>query len=79
MSAAKRDDPISRWTAQLTARVGWQKACVAMANKNARILWAVMTREHGFDPQHLSVKPQAKQSASERPAPPPPAAACCPA
>ena len=33
MSAAKRDDPISRWLVQLTARVGWQKACVAMANR----------------------------------------------
>ena len=31
-----------------------------MANKNARILWAVMTREEGFDAQHVSVKPQAK-------------------
>ena len=60
MSAGKRDDPTSRWLVQLTARVGWQKACVAMANKNARILWAVMTREQGFDAQHVSVKPQAK-------------------
>ena len=64
MSAAKRDDPISRWLVQLTARVGWQKACVAMANKNARILWAVMTREQGFDPGHLSVKPLAKLPAA---------------
>jgi len=61
MSAERRDDPISRWLVQLTARVGWQKACVAMANKNARILWAVMTRDEGFDPKHVSVKPQAKQ------------------
>ena len=59
MSADKRDDPTSRWLVQLTARVGWQKACVAMANKNARILWAVMTREGGFDSRHVSVKPQA--------------------
>ena len=36
-----------------------------MANKNARILWAVMTREQGFDAQHVSAKPLAKQ----RPAP----------
>ena len=57
MSAGKRDDPISRWLVQLTARVGWQKACVAMANKNARILWAVMTRVEGFDTRHVSVKP----------------------
>jgi transposase len=64
MSAAKRDDPISRWLVQLTARVGWQKACVAMANKNARILWAVMTRDQGFDPHHVSLKPAAKQPAA---------------
>lgn len=64
MSAAKRDDPTSRWLQALTARVGWQKACVAMANKNARILWAVMTREQPFDPQHVSVKPPAKLPAA---------------
>jgi hypothetical protein len=32
-------------------------------------LWAVMTREEGFDPKHVSVKPQAKQSI--------PATRCC--
>ena len=75
MSAGKRHDPISRWLVQLVARVGWQKACVAMANKNARILWAVMTRDQGFDPRHVSEKPQAKKPANERiaPAAPPPA------
>lgn len=62
MSAGKRDDPISRWLVQLTARVGWQKACVAMANKNARIVWSVMTREQGYDAHHVSVKPPAKQA-----------------
>ena len=66
MSAGKRDDPTSRWLVQLTARVGWQKSCVAMANKNARILWAVMTREQGFDPRHVSIKPQAKVSSKLR-------------
>jgi len=34
---------------------------MAMANKNARILWAVMTREEGFNPSHVSIKPNAKQ------------------
>lgn len=61
MTANKRDDPISRWLVQLTARVGWQKACIAMANKNARILWAVMTREDGYDPNHVSAKPGSHQ------------------
>ena len=51
----------SKWLVQLTTRVGWQKACVAMANKNARILWAVMTREEGFDANHVSVKPDARR------------------
>jgi transposase len=77
MSAGKRDDPISRWLVQLTARVGWQKACVAMANKNARILWAVMTRDQGFDPRHVSVKPIAKQPAQPSAAPSPLAQTSC--
>jgi len=65
MSAGKRDDPTSRWLVQLVARVGWQKACVAMANKNARILWAVMTRDEDYDPRHVSEKPPAKKPAHE--------------
>lgn len=60
MSAAKRDDRTSQWLQALVLRVGWQKACVAMANKNARILWAVMTRELPFEPGHVSEKPPAK-------------------
>ncbi len=66
MSAGKRADPNSRWLVQLTARVGWQKACVAVVNKNAWILWAVMTREQGFDPRHVSAKSQAKVALPER-------------
>ena len=69
MSAGKRNDPTSRWVQALVARVGWQKACVAMANKNARILWAVMTRSQGFDAQHVSVKPQAKCIEPAQPVP----------
>jgi transposase len=49
MSPHRRDDPTSRWLVQLKDRVGWQKACVAMANESARILWAVMTREATYD------------------------------
>jgi transposase len=79
MSAPKRDDPTSRWLVQLTARVGWQKASVAMANKNARILWAVMTREQRFDPRHVSVKPPCKVAPSERADRPPAGAASAPA
>ena len=50
-----------------------------MANKNARILWAVMTREQGFEPQHVSVKPQAKVPLKERTVAPAQSAVTCPA
>ena len=56
-SAHTRSDPISRWVLALKERSGWQKAVVALANKNARILWAVMTRGEPFDRHHISVKP----------------------
>ena len=64
MSAGKREDAVSRWLQQLVIRVGWQKACVAMANKNARTLWAVMTRGERFDAAHVSVKPQSQSRAA---------------
>ena len=57
MSAGKRADRISRWLVQLKERVGWQKAVVALANKNARILWAVLTRDASFDPDHVPMPP----------------------
>jgi transposase len=56
-SAQKRDDPISRWALKIRERSGWQKAVVALANKNARILWAVLVRGKPFDARHVSVKP----------------------
>ena len=57
MTAHKRDDPISRWAHQLREKSGWQKAAVALANKNARILWAMFARGKPFDAFHVSVKP----------------------
>jgi len=59
MTAHKRSDKISVWLVQLLARVGWQKAVVALANKNARILWAVLANGRSFDPNHVSIKPGA--------------------
>jgi transposase len=59
MTAHRRQDRISTWVVSLRERSGWQKAVVALANKNARILWAVMTRAAAFDPNHLSAEPTA--------------------
>jgi transposase len=55
-AAPKRSDPISRWIVQLQERIGWQKTLVAVANKNARILWAVLARGRDYDPLHVSAK-----------------------
>jgi transposase len=68
MSAGKRSDRISRWLVQLRQRAGWQKAVVALANKNARILWAVLTRGVAFNPDHVPEPPAARCSLKPRPA-----------
>jgi transposase len=57
MTAHKRQDRLSQWLVQLKERVGWQKAIVALANKNARIVWAVLTRGVAFDPNHIPMTP----------------------
>jgi transposase len=69
MSAGKRSDRISQWLVQLKERVGWQKAVVALANKNARILWAVLTRDAVFDPNPGPELPSAKRSPKLQAAP----------
>lgn len=56
-TAHKRKDRLSCWVQQLKERVGWQKAVVALANKHARILWAMLTRGRAFDPEHVSFQP----------------------
>ncbi len=57
MTAHRRKDPISRWVHQLYLKSGWQKAVMALVNKNARILWAVMVKDKPFGAHHISVKP----------------------
>jgi len=53
---------------QLKERAGWQKAAVALANKNARILWAVLTRDVAFDADHLPQPPAARSGVKLQPA-----------
>jgi transposase len=43
--AAGKSDPLSRWLQQLAARRGVNRAVVALANKNARRLWAIWRAE----------------------------------
>ena len=47
-TAATKSDATSRWALQLAARVGYWKAVVAIAAKNARLCWAVLQRGESF-------------------------------
>lgn len=47
--AHKRDDAMGRWIMQLKARRGTNKTVVALANKLARIAWAVVAHNEPFD------------------------------
>jgi transposase len=42
--AAPKTDGRSRWIADKQRRLGTTKACVAVANKNARVIWALLAR-----------------------------------
>lgn len=53
MTAGRRTDRLSRWLAEVQVRLGWQKALVALANKHARIIWALLTRDQVFRPDHM--------------------------
>lgn len=57
--AAKKQQPLDRtraWALALSARVGHNKAAVALANKQARRLWAAEHHREHFDPDHVSVR-----------------------
>jgi transposase len=45
----KRNDPLSRWAENLKQRKSWNKVAVAVANKQARAIWA-MLQEHKSHP-----------------------------
>lgn len=49
--ANKKDDPRSRWLQGLCSRRNKNIAAVALANKNARIAWALLTKETDFLPE----------------------------
>lgn len=48
--AAGRDDPLSRWINTLRERRGVNRTIVAVANKNARIIWAMLRGQSEFQP-----------------------------
>jgi transposase len=48
--AANKDDPRSRWLQSLSERRHKNIAAVALANKNARIAWALLTKDIDYQP-----------------------------
>jgi transposase len=44
----RKSDRRSRWVATLSARRGPNIAAVALANKNARVMWALLTRSEKY-------------------------------
>jgi len=49
-AVATRAKERSGWLVQIIQRRGKQKAYVALANKNARILWALIAKGTEYDP-----------------------------
>lgn len=43
-------DPLEKWVLRLQERQGWNRACVALAGKNAKIAWAIAASGENFDP-----------------------------
>lgn len=46
--AANKEDARSQWIIQLKNRRGVNKAVVAVANKNARIVWALLAKNENY-------------------------------
>jgi len=42
---------LQRWACQLHGRAGYHKTLVAIANKNARVLWALLARDEHYNPE----------------------------
>ncbi len=49
-SALGHQDRMSRWVLELQARRGYYRTLVAIANKNARIAWALLSKNQEFKP-----------------------------
>ena len=55
LQAALTQEPLRRtrlqaWIVQLHARVGYHKTLVAIANKHARMIWAILAKGEDYDP-----------------------------
>jgi len=54
-TAQRRKVPVDRWMQGLLLRRNTNIAVVAMANKAARIIWALLAKDREYDPAHVSI------------------------
>jgi transposase len=47
--ATRESDPLSRWALAVRARRGYHRACIAVAAKNARVVWAMLSQQTHAD------------------------------
>ena len=52
-NAKKKSDPFSLWIQRLIARAGMNKTVIAVAAKQARIMWAMMARNQDYQPERI--------------------------
>ena len=52
-----RPDHTDSWLVRLLARRNRNVAAVALANKNARIAWALLAHQRDFEPNYVSAAP----------------------
>jgi transposase len=62
VAASTKADRISRWAIALRERAGYGKALVAIAAKNARMIWAMLAKGDAFKP--LASVPASKPAAT---------------
>jgi transposase len=55
-TARKKTDQLSRWAVALEQRAGYGKALVAIAAKNARMVWAMLVKGEAFAPGARSIQ-----------------------
>jgi len=49
-AAKNKDDPLSRWVTEIAQRRHPNVAAVALANKTARMAWAILRHKTDYDP-----------------------------
>jgi transposase len=58
---------LQQWMVGLASRCGYQKALVAIANKHARMIWAMLARDEAYDPLAWQRHPRVQTLAATRP------------